>query len=99
MFSQNCLRVTGYPKIPILGIRAQFHRAAKQRKMLTIKICLANFFSYQPNFHTNVCILAGSLFLQNCLQVPRYPMISNFRYPVPKIIESAQPYIQSNLWF
>ena len=39
-----------------------FHRAAKQIKLLTRKICLADLFAYQPNIHTNVCILAGSLF-------------------------------------
>ena len=29
--------------------------------------------------------------LQNCLRVPGYPKISNFRYPVPEITENAQP--------
>ena len=38
---------------PVSGaIRAQFHSSAKQKKMLTIKICWADFFGYQPNFHT-----------------------------------------------
>ena len=32
------------------------------------------------------------VFLQNCLQVPGYPKISNFRYLVPEITENAQPY-------
>ena len=32
------------------------------------------------------------VFLQNCLQVPGYPKISNFRCPVPKTTENAQRY-------
>ena len=30
-------------------------------QLLTRKICLADFFGYQPNFHTNVCIFTGIL--------------------------------------
>ena len=29
------------------------------------------------------------MFLQNSLRVPRYPKISNFGYPVPKITENT----------
>ena len=36
---------------------AQCHRAAKQKKLLTKRFCIEDFFGYQPNFH-----LAGSLF-------------------------------------
>ena len=28
-------------------------------------------------------------YLQNCLRVPGYPKISNFRYPVPETTENA----------
>ena len=31
--------------------RGQFHRAAKQRKLLTRNICLTDFLGYQPNLH------------------------------------------------
>ena len=34
------------------------------------------------------------MFLQNCLQVPGYPKISNFGYPVPKITKNVQPYFK-----
>ena len=30
------------------------HRAAKQRKLLTRNICLADFFGYQPNLHVKL---------------------------------------------
>ena len=30
--------------------------------------------------------------LQNCLRVPGYPKISNFKYPVPEITKNVQPY-------
>ena len=32
----------------------QFHRAAKQRKLLTRNICLADFLGYQPNLHVKL---------------------------------------------
>ena len=32
----------------------------------------------------------------NCLRVPGYPKIFNFGYPVPEIIENAQPYVEVN---
>ena len=35
-------------------IRGQFHRAAKQRKLLTRNICLADFLGYQPNLHVKL---------------------------------------------
>ena len=34
--------------------RGQFHRAAKQRKLLTRNICLADFLGYQPNLHVKL---------------------------------------------
>ena len=46
--------------------RAQFHRAAKQRKLLTRKICLADFLGYQPNFHTK-CMQCGWYSALYCL--------------------------------
>ena len=36
---------------PVWG---QFHRAAKQRKLLTRNICLADFLGYQPNLHVKL---------------------------------------------
>ena len=33
------------------------------------------------------------MFLQNCLQIPGYPKISNFGYPVPEMTENTQPYL------
>ena len=32
----------------------QFHRAAKQRKLLTRNICLADFLGYQSNLHVKL---------------------------------------------
>ena len=34
--------------------RGQFHRAAKQRKLLTRNIYLADFLGYQPNLHVKL---------------------------------------------
>ena len=34
--------------------RGQFHRAAKQRKLLTRNICLADFLGYQPNLNVKL---------------------------------------------
>ena len=41
----------------VLNIWGQFHRAAKQRKLLTRNICLADFLGYQPNFHVKLMYL------------------------------------------
>ena len=39
--------------------RGQFHRAAKQRKLLTRNICLADFLGYQPNLHVKLLMYFG----------------------------------------
>ena len=44
----------------------QFHRAAKQRKLLTRNICLADFLGYQPNLHVKLMYF-GWLSVLKCL--------------------------------
>ena len=41
-----------YLKVYLYRTMGQFHGAAYQMKLLTRQICLADFFGYQPNFHT-----------------------------------------------
>ena len=46
--------------------------------------------------HIGYFIHSGVCFLQNCLQVPGYPKISNFGYPLPEITENTQPKVAGN---
>ena len=48
------LQVQGPAEKSRLLNRVQFHGAAKQRKLLTRNICLADFLGYQPNLHVKL---------------------------------------------
>ena len=48
-----CKQVVGSVRY-LSATRGQFYRAAKQRKLLTRNICLADFLGYQPNLHVKL---------------------------------------------
>ena len=49
--------------------RGQFHRAAKQRKLLTRNICLADFLGYQPNLHVKLMYFGWKSVLKCLAQI------------------------------
>ena len=68
----------------------QFHRAAKQKKVLTRRFDLADFIGYHPNFHTK-CKQVGWSVLHCLIAMifasPNVPQDLKARYEMLKHVE------------